>query len=121
MRLTTAINQYGIIGQKCRSIAPNKGPKMNPPPKIAQSIPIFFILSSFVLDISVIIDWRILIFPPVIPLTTLASKNTRYVANIGIINEDTNDQITQKRSIFFLPYISDSCPRIGAAINVKNA
>ena len=102
IKLKPAINQYGIIAQKCSKIAQNNGPKIKPQPKIAQIIHIFFALSSLFFDISEIIDCKILIFHPVIQLTALAIKNTKYIGNIGTIKEDIKDQITQSKSIFFL-------------------
>jgi len=69
---------------------------------MAHIIHIFFILSSFVFEISVIIDCSMLIFQPVIQLIALDSIKTEYIGQIGIISDEIKDHITQRSNSFFL-------------------
>lgn len=115
------IAQKGAFTHNGNSTAPITGQIINHIPKSDPSIHILYILSSFVFDISLNIDWIILIFPHKIPFIILPNKNTQKSWLIVIINDEIKVQIIHKRSIFFLPNLSESCHKIGQNKKEKNA
>lgn len=93
---------------------------INANPNSIPMIPNFCIRSSDVLEISDMIDWMILILPPVIPLTIL---DNRYSQIFWVSTNTTNDiivPITHSSSMGLRPYLSDNCPNTGADKKANN-
>jgi len=117
------INQKGAFTQRFnhKSNQPTKGQIIKPTQNKAQIIHILLILSFLSFEISDIIELIILIFHQVIQLIILASMKILYVEVIAISRLDINVPIRQKKSVFFLPNISDNCHKTGQDKNEKKA
>lgn len=95
---------------------------INPSPNAAPISPKFFAL-CFGSVMSAIDAWATDIFPPVIPSTARAiNNNGMFFIYMAIANPIYDRQVPKIEipRIFLRPYLSDSCPSIGAARNCIN-
>jgi hypothetical protein len=121
IKANIVINQKGAFIENGKSREPSIGQIINHIQKSAQIIPIFCILSCFVLDISDNIDCKTLIFPQVNQFIILATRKTIKISLKLISKFAIKVQTTHKIKTILLPYLSDNCPKIGDAKNEKNA
>lgn len=121
IKLSNVISQKGAFTHIGKINDQIIGQIINHIPKSHHKIHILCILSSFVFEMSFIIDWIILIFHQVIQFITLHNKNTQNNWLILIINEEIKLQTIHKSKIHFLQYLSDNCHKIGQNKNEKNA
>lgn len=98
---------------------PASGQTMNPKPNIAPTSPKFLARSWCVSEISFMIAFKTPMFPHVIPFTNLVRKNNTMLCESINTKKDNAVPHTHKARMLFLPYLSDSCPRIGAAKKAK--
>ena len=112
-----AVNQMTIEGSE--SFPPIKGPIIKPKPNAAPRRPTFFARCSGGVT-SAITPWATGMFPPVTPSNPLAKKRRgMFLVTIprAKIMCEMHVPVTDIPSSFLLPYLSESCPRIGAARN----